>query len=343
MVLSGVWFTYKKLIPAIVQAVVLPPLLALLTSSVVIALLIHTRAATLALDHPNQRSLHAIPTPRLGGLGIAAGVVAGWGCVSLSFDTWLLVALGILTIISLLDDFKTVAVALRLAIHLACALLAMATLLYATHGIWVTLAAALATTWMINLYNFMDGADGLAGGMTFIGFGAYGTAALMGGDYSFAAINLAVAAAALGFLWFNFPPARVFMGDVGAIPLGYLAAVLGVVGWLRDDWPLWFGAVVFSPFIVDATVTLLRRAVRGAKIWQAHREHCYQQLVQGGWGHRKTALAEYGLMMFCGSIAIAGMHDDTLQLVVLVTVPLLYAALIIVFERTRVHHSGRHA
>lgn len=280
--------------------------------------------------------------PRLGGIGIAAGIAAGWSSASLPLDTPLLIAFVILAAVSLLDDLKTLAIGWRLAVHLAGALLAMVVLLYATHGIWLTLAAGLITAWMINLYNFMDGADGLAGGMTFIGFGAYGAAALMGGDFSFAAINLAVAAAALGFLWFNFPPARVFMGDVGAIPLGYLAAVLGVAGWLRGDWPLWFGAVVFSPFIVDATVTLLKRAVRGARIWQAHREHYYQRLVQGGWGHRNTALAEYGLMMSCSGIAIAGMHAN-MQLAVLISVPLLYVVLIIVIERTLAEHPGHHA
>src|SRR5262249_53435950 len=160
---------------------------------------------------------------------------------------------------------------------------------YVHHGLWAVLAAGVATAWMINLYNFMDGSDGLAGGMAAIGFGCYGIAALAGGDYLCATINLVVAASALGFLCFNFSPARLFMGDVGSVSLGFLAAVLDVVGWLRGDWPVWFGIVVFSPFIVDATVTLFKRALRGARVWEAHREHYYQRLVQSGWGHRKTA------------------------------------------------------
>jgi len=330
------------LIPAIVYAVALPPLVALLTSAAVISFLLRSRAATFVLDFPNQRSLHAKPTPRLGGIGIAAGIAVGFAFTSLPLDISLSIAFAILAAISLLDDLKTLAIGWRLATHLACALLAMGVLLYTTHGIWLTLAAALATTWMINLYNFMDGADGLAGGMAIIGFGSYGAAALLHGDSSFAAINLAVAAAALGFLWFNFPPARVFMGDGGAIPLGYLAAVLGISGWQRGDWPLWYGVVVFSPFIVDATVTLLKRALRGARIWQAHREHYYQQLVQRGWGHSKTVLAEYGLMMSCSCIALIGLRTD-LQIPVLMIVPALYLALIILVERTRKKHRGRHA
>src|SRR5689334_4275912 len=156
-----------------------------------------------------------------------AGVAAGWSLLSLPFDGTVLVALAALVLISLIDDFRSVGVIWRFTIHLASALLAMSMLLQPAYGLWPTLVAAFFATWMINLYNFMDGSDGLAGGMTVIGFGAYSAAALIGGDYLFAAINAVVAAAALAFLWFNFPPARVFMGDAGAIPMGYLAAVLG--------------------------------------------------------------------------------------------------------------------
>ena len=210
----------------------------------------------LVLDHPNQRSLHAAPTPRLGGIGVVAGVAAAWAYAAPPLDPRLLIALALLVGISLLDDLRSVGVPWRLTLHFTGALLAMAALLYAAHGIWLTLAATLAAMWLINLYNFMDGSDGLAGGMALIGFGTYGAASLLGGDFSFAAINLSVAAAACAFLYFNFPPARVFMGDAGSVPLGCLAAVLDVTGWLRDNWPLWFGIAVFSPFIVDASLTL---------------------------------------------------------------------------------------
>jgi UDP-N-acetylmuramyl pentapeptide phosphotransferase/UDP-N-acetylglucosamine-1-phosphate transferase len=95
-----------------------------------------------------------------------------------------------------------------------------------------------------------------------------------------------VAAAAAGFLCFNFHPARIFMGDVGSVPLGFTAGALGLVGWRSGAWPLWFPLLVFAPFILDATVTLLRRALRGEKVWQAHRSHYYQRMVQMGLGHR---------------------------------------------------------
>ncbi|HSB49205.1 MAG TPA: glycosyl transferase, partial [Burkholderiales bacterium] len=158
-----------------------------------------------------------------------------------------------------------------------------------------------------NLYNFMDGSDGLAGGMALIGFSFYGAAAWFAGSTEFALVNFSIAAAAAAFLVFNFHPARIFLGDAGSVPLGFFAAALGLIGWLQHDWTWWFPILVFSPFVVDASVTLARRLLQREKVWQAHRDHYYQRLVQLGWGHRKTALAEYALMLACGVAALAAL------------------------------------
>jgi UDP-N-acetylmuramyl pentapeptide phosphotransferase/UDP-N-acetylglucosamine-1-phosphate transferase len=164
----------------------------------------------------------------------------------------------------------------------------------------------LALAWLTNLYNFMDGSDGLAGGMALIGFGAYAIASAVTGHRPLLVFDVALAAAAAAFLWFNFSPARIFLGDVGSVPLGFLAGALGLVGWRDDLWPLWFPALVFAPFIADATVTLLRRLYRREKVWQAHREHYYQRLVRMGLGHRGTALLGYALMLVCAAAALYG-------------------------------------
>jgi UDP-N-acetylmuramyl pentapeptide phosphotransferase/UDP-N-acetylglucosamine-1-phosphate transferase len=163
---------------------------------------------------------------------------------------------------------------------------------------------ALATVWVTNLYNFMDGSDGLAGGMALFGFGAYALAAWLADDAVFVLVAASIATAAAAFLIFNFPPAKVFMGDAGSIPLGFLAGALGILGWRIGHWPLWFPVLVFSPFIIDASLTLARRVLRRERFWEAHRSHYYQRLVQLGWGHRNTALAEYALMAACGAIAL---------------------------------------
>jgi UDP-N-acetylmuramyl pentapeptide phosphotransferase/UDP-N-acetylglucosamine-1-phosphate transferase len=157
---------------------------------------------------------------------------------------------------------------------------------------------------MLNLYNFMDGIDGLAGGMAVFGFGALAVLGWIAAAPGFALLSLSIAVASLGFLVFNFPPARIFMGDVGAGTLGFLAGLLTLWGVRAGIFPFWVGVLVFSPFIVDASWTLLRRLATGEKPWQAHRAHAYQRLVQAGWNHRRTTLCEYGLMIICGLSAI---------------------------------------
>ena len=145
------------------------------------------------------------------------------------------------------------------------------------------------------------------------------------GDMRFAILCLSVSASAAAFLIFNFHPAKIFLGDSGSIPLGFLASGLGLLGAQRGNWPLWFPLMVFSPFIVDATVTLLRRLLSGDKIWQAHREHFYQRLILSGFGHRNTALAEYVLMLICGLLGLWALGGGTgRRLVIVVLISALY-------------------
>jgi len=258
------------------------------------------RGKSLPMDHPNARSLHETPTPRIGGLGIMAGVAVA--SVWLADTTLLPVMLAAfaLAALSLLDDVRGLPVALRFLAHFVAA--AGCLLAWGLTG-WVLLGAVFAVVWMTNLYNFMDGADGLAGGMTAIGFGGLALAAWLGNAPGLAALCTAIAAAALAFLRFNFPPARIFMGDAGSIPLGFLAAALGILGAQLNVWPWLFPLLVFSPFIVDASVTLARRGLRGEKIWQAHRSHYYQRVVLLGASHRQLALAAYMLMLASAALA----------------------------------------
>ena len=224
------------------------------------------RGISLPMDHPNERSLHVTPTPRIGGLGIMAGVgVASiWLAGTSPFPVALQAALPVvlaafaLAAVSVLDDVRGLPVALRFLAHFVAA---------------VACLLALAA--------WLGDAPGLA------------------------ALCAAIAAAALAFLRFNFPPARVFMGDAGSIPLGFMAATLGMVGAMQDVWPWLFPLLVFSPFIVDASVTLIRRGLRGEKVWQAHRSHYYQRVVLLGATHRQLALAAYALMLAAAALAFA--------------------------------------
>lgn len=286
------------------------PVTAALIALSSIAIILSSKYGKKIQDIPNERSLHAVPTPRSGGVGLMAGVLSGWTLLAPSLPWWLPPPLLILFAVSLLDDVRNLPVKQRLLAQLvAGSILVAGSGILAQQGVVVALAVLLFAVWMTNLYNFMDGSDGLAGGMALFGFACYGIAALTGGGEAFAMLNLSISAAALGFLFFNFPPAKIFMGDAGSIPLGFLAAAIGVWGWQQGHWAPWFPLLVFSPFIVDASVTLLKRAMRGAKITEAHREHYYQRAIQLGWSHRRVALLEYALMLGVGVSALAALDQ----------------------------------
>jgi UDP-GlcNAc:undecaprenyl-phosphate GlcNAc-1-phosphate transferase len=266
--------------------------------------LLLSRFSRFGLDEPNARSLHARPIARTGGIAVLAGAA-----VSLAFGAgalWLPVALALaLAAISFLDDLYRLPSLARLLAHLAAAG-GLAWYLLSPMAPIALLVIALAIGWITNLYNFMDGSDGLAGGMSMIGFGAYAIAAWVTGDAPLAVLSASIAAAAAAFLSHNFHPARIFLGDVGSIPLGFLAGGLGVLGWRDDAWPLWFPLLVFGPFIADATVTLAVRVARRERVWRAHRDHYYQRMVRMGLGHRGTAFVGYGVMLACAAAALAG-------------------------------------
>ncbi|MDQ7010674.1 MAG: glycosyltransferase family 4 protein [Mariprofundaceae bacterium] len=261
------------------------------------------------LDSPNARSLHEHPTPRTGGVAIIVSAIAGWGVLVWYSGwpaemRWVAFAALLTAAVSFTDDVRELSAGIRLAVHALAAAILIAGEMVLPWGWFGTIITFLAIIWALNLYNFMDGMDGFAGGMAVFGFGFLGLAGSQSGNGAFAWYSWMVAASALGFLLLNFPPARIFMGDAGSATLGLLAAGFSLWGIHAGLFSLWLPLLVFSPFVVDATVTLLRRALRGDRVWQAHRTHYYQRLVRAGWGHRKTVLAEYALMLAAGGSAI---------------------------------------
>jgi UDP-N-acetylmuramyl pentapeptide phosphotransferase/UDP-N-acetylglucosamine-1-phosphate transferase len=291
------------------MSIALPPLLCLLLVAVLIRLLLASGwAQRIAIDLPNERSLHAAPIPRIGGIVLVGIALAAAAVVAPPLRPLLLLAVA-LALVSAWDDRQGLPVALRFVVHLAAAAGAVVVLEVAVPA-WLFVVLVLLLAWAMNLYNFMDGSDGLAGGMALFGFGAFGIGAMASAP-DVAVVSFCIAAAAAGFLWHNFHPARVFLGDAGSIPLGFLAGALGLAGWARGLWPAWFPLLVFSPFVVDATLTLFARLLRGSKPWQAHRQHVYQRMVAGGLGHRRTALLWYALMAACAVSAVAGLALET--------------------------------
>lgn len=288
-------------------------LLPAFVAAAVIALSRRSRLAARLADHPNERSLHVTPTPRVGGLGVLAGAIPV-ALLQSSSETRVVIACALaLAVISALDDVRSLPIEVRLTAHLAAATVALLALAApaatpAWSGLHVA-AGVLAVAWMTNLFNFMDGADGLAGGMAIIGFGAFAIAAGQAHSPALAWTAAAIASACCGLLLFNFPPARVFLGDAGSIPLGFFAGALGVLGIVEGAWPVWFPLLVFSPFIVDATFTVARRALSGRTFWRAHREHLYQRLALAGWPRRRLTLAAYALMAAAATSALLALRQ----------------------------------
>ena len=284
--------------------------------SALLWIMLRSAASRLPLDVPNARSLHGRPIPRIGGIGVFAGLAICATAGVIPFAPPLLVAFA-LAAVSLVDDFSHLPVVLRLAAHFAAASFVAWHVLAPMNSIELAFLVV-AIAWLTNLFNFMDGSDGLAAGMALIGFGTYALAAWLAGDGDLAVLCVAIASASAGFLLYNFPPVSVFLGDAGSVPLGFLAGAIGISGWRNDLWPLWFPVLVFAPFIGDATLTLVKRALRRERVWQAHREHYYQRLVQMGFGHRGTAAVGYGVMLLCAAAAFYGRNREfTLQTIVL--------------------------
>jgi len=296
--------------------------------------LLVSRASFLrSIDYPNDRSLHVEPTPRSGGVAILSSVMIGLAVVAIGFavtphpmeglpkglasvSLWIIGSIALVTTVSFLDDRAGLPVGIRLAVQTIAAVIVVwgvGLTLYSFSipaiktvelGWFAVPVSVLFLLWMTNLYNFMDGMDGFAGGMTTLGFGFLAYFGWRAGHSFMLLTTMVVAMTALGFLFHNFPPARIFMGDVGSIPLGFMSGTLMLLG-LRDGlFDFWVPILIFSPFILDATATVFRRAWQRQRIWEAHREHYYQRLVLSGWSHRQTVLAEYAVMALCGGLAV---------------------------------------
>jgi UDP-N-acetylmuramyl pentapeptide phosphotransferase/UDP-N-acetylglucosamine-1-phosphate transferase len=332
------------------SAVLVASLAAFLAAVALTRYLCHPDARFRILDHPNERSLHHRPISRTGGVAILIGIVIGLapftlGQAFLALSVWLPISVTLLAMISFIDDRYGVDVMVRLAVQViaVCLLLFDRVILPEIQlpgVVWhwpVILSVSfsiLYALWTVNLYNFMDGMDGFAAGMAVIGFGCLAVFGWLAGNVLFFNLSLIIMAASAGFLVFNFPPARIFMGDVGSSLLGLLAAALSLWGAREGIFPFWAALLVFSPFIVDATATLIRRLFSGEKVWQAHKTHYYQRLVQLGWGHRKTVLWEYGLMVACAISALWAVRQTVItQWLILSVWVVLYSLLMLWIPR----------
>jgi len=270
------------------------------------------------LDIPNQRSTHTNPTPRGGGLAIVVTTLLGLFVLqaTVSHISWSLLvvyslAAAMIAAVSWLDDLRSLSNRVRFATHSVAALLLigagffwseveMPFLGLVTLG-WLGMLPAFV--WMVgltNVYNFMDGIDGIAGSQAVLAGVGWLLLGWTNGDPFSGVLGALLAASSLGFLAHNWPPARIFMGDVGSAFLGYSFAALAVVAAQSAPRMAIVGILLVWPFVFDSTFTLLRRWRKGENIFAAHRSHLYQRLVIAGYSHRFVTLL-YSFLALVGT------------------------------------------
>ena len=295
------------------------------------------------MDRPNERSSHRGAVPRGGGLAVIGVLLAAWLALWLTDDGpspaalfWIALAGAMgLAAVSWLDDLRG---GLRVISRLAAQILAVGAGIVSLPGDGLILQgtvpalvdhvlAAAAWLWFVNLFNFMDGIDGLSGveGAS-LGLGAFLLALLGAAPAGLGPLGLTLAGVSLGFLLWNWHPARIFLGDVGSVPLGYLAGWLMLALAVAGAWQ----AALLLPayYLADATFTLVRRLLRGKRVWQAHREHAYQRAVAAGWSHARVAALIAGHNLLLVGLALASQRGAAAAAAALAAGAILVAALL---------------
>ncbi len=295
------------------------------------------------LDIPNARSSHSVPTPRGGGLSII--IVLLLSAVASLFlpnaPVPLLVSLVLATvayaILGWQDDKHDLPASIRFLFQLLIATIFTAWLAWygtpeftlSIAGIAIILSSVLWIAWMANLYNFMDGIDGISAVETII----LGTTTsywfAMSGAISIAIICIAVAGAALGFLRWNWSPAKIFMGDVGSLALGAFFAIMAMIGSSSLGIPFSAFLILYAVYLADSGVTLLRRMIKRERWWQAHRCHFYQRAVQSGYSHAQVSLAVMVinlLLAVLASLVVVDILDANIALLacLIILAPLMF-------------------
>lgn len=258
------------------------------------------------IDIPNDRSSHTIPTPRGGGLAVAISWFMGLiylffrGELEPSLFYALLSGLP-LTVVGFADDIFNLKPAVRFFVQFICAFTALwflGGLQFIDYGLWtvdlillLTPFAFIAIIWFINLFNFLDGIDGYIGSeVVFIGGAIY--------SLTCDSLGMLLAAVTFGFLLWNWPKAKIFMGDVGSTFLGFTVAVLAIYHQNNNILSIWVWLILTSVFWFDATITVIRRYLNREKLFEAHRKHAYQRAVQSGYSHQKITIGSIFLNLF---------------------------------------------
>lgn len=329
-------------------AVVIASVSTLIASALLTAIVRKVAVSSGLLDVPNARSSHVKATPRGGGLAIVLSATATLLILTAAGDTnsalcWILVGGGVaVAAIGFADDRRTISAVIRLLVHIAAAawvvvwIGGVSEIAFEGHIVhlgWIGDVLGIAgVVWVLNLFNFMDGIDGIAASeAAFVTLAALLPLSLCGVSSAVLGASLVIGAACLGFLPSNWSPAKIFLGDVGSGYIGYALAALALASAHERPTTIWVWLILGGVFFVDATVTLIRRLVRGERIHEAHRSHAYQWLARRWRSHRRVTLAVLVINVFwlLPSAAFAALHPSHAATVALVALmPLVVIALV---------------
>ncbi len=334
-----------------------------LIAAAILSWLLASRVRLYALDRlldiPNERSSHSAPTPRGGGLAIAFTALGGIVIASMLqwINTSLAIALvgggALIATVGWVDDHRSLSALTRFAVQFFCAGWAMfwlgglpalsigsASLHLGPVGM---VLGVIGIVWAINLYNFVDGIDGLAAGEA-ISTGVIGGLILLAmGQTGLATVSLLIAAANAGFLPLNWAPARLFMGDVGSGMLGYLFAVLAIASENSGAVPLLLWVLLLGAFVFDATVTLCRRIAHGERWYHAHHSHAYQRMVQAGRSHAQVSATILLINLILAILAIIAWLRPALFLMAIGAGTVLLSVIYLSVERIKPMHAHSHS
>lgn len=329
-------------------------LLVLAAGSIVVSAILTALVRTFALRHnvmdsPNARSSHTAPTPRGGGISVLATIgialLAGGILGLAAWDDVVTLGVGMaaLGIVGWMDDRRGVPASWRLSAHAVAAswtLVRMGGLPAITVGdsafqlgAFGYVLGILGIVWSINLFNFMDGIDGLAGSQSLLIFGTASVALWLRGDHSLSLIAAIIAAASTGFLVWNWPPAKIFLGDAGSGAIGYLISAIALASENRGAMPVIAFGILGGVFVADATVTLLRRIGKGHGAAEAHRDHAYQRLARAWASHAAVTVGAAIVTVFLAATAMLATTSPALLVPGLFVAALLLAVLLFAAER----------
>jgi len=300
------------------------------------------------MDIPNHRSAHKLATPKCGGVGIVCSVVVGVLLTgNLLLDGLqnvgggaLLVALLLVAGVSLVDDVIELSPWFRLMVQLLAGMIVLCKSivpLAGGGGAILLILCPLAILWIVgmaNLFNFMDGIDGLAAGEGAIVAIVFGIIQFLEGHQGPALLGLILAVSCIGFLAFNFPPAKVFMGDVGSVSIGFLLAVMALLGFvIKPCWnSFWLMPLLSANFIFDGLTTLLRRVRDGENLFEAHRTHLYQRFSLSGFSQRTVTMSNYGMAICQGVIVLQTWDNLWVGLIMICSLQFAYRCMVIKLE-----------